>query len=58
MSPDREYIAKNGDKVQEYYWAGKMVVYVNNQLSKKTFNELVDEYETLTLAGLNEGKEE
>lgn len=45
MTPERKYVALNGDKVEEYYWGGKMVVYVNNHASDKTFNELVDEYE-------------
>lgn len=36
MSPNRvEIIGKK--KIEEYYWAGRYVVYVNNQLTTETF---------------------
>jgi hypothetical protein len=38
MSPERKEIV-NGKKVEEYYWAGKMVVYVNNYGVEMTFEE-------------------
>ena len=44
MKPERKFVRKNGDKVEEYYWGGKVVVYVNNQLTNKTFNDIVDEW--------------
>lgn len=43
MSPDRETIV-NGNKIQEYYWARKIVVYVNNRLYEKTYEEAIKEY--------------
>lgn len=45
MYPDRQYIAKDGTKVSEYYWGGKYCVYIGNIATDKTFNQLVDEYE-------------
>jgi len=38
MSPEREAVI-NDHKVQEYYWAGEMVVYVDYQLTEETFEE-------------------
>lgn len=38
MRPDDKMII-NGHKVEEYYWAGRKVVYINNRLTEKTFDE-------------------
>jgi len=38
MSPERKKIV-NGKKVEEYYWAGKKVVYVDNHGVEMTFDE-------------------
>lgn len=38
MTPERETVV-NGKKIQEYYWAGRMVVYVNNYKSERTYEE-------------------
>ena len=38
MSPERKEIV-NGKKVEEYCWAGKMVVYVDNHSVEMTFEE-------------------
>ena len=35
----------NGYKIEEYYWNGKIVVYVNNTKTDKTFKEACDFYE-------------
>lgn len=40
MTPDRRTIV-NGKKVEEYYWAGKMVVYIDNHAIDMTFEEAV-----------------
>jgi len=40
MNADRK-ININGVKIEEYYWAGKFVCYVNNKLSEKSFDEEV-----------------
>lgn len=40
MTPDRK-ITIGGSRVEEFYWAGKMVVYVDNQLTGETFEEAV-----------------
>lgn len=41
MTPDRkEQIGPH--KVEEFYWAGKMIVYVDNKLSSETFEAAVD----------------
>jgi hypothetical protein len=38
MTADRKQIIK-GIKIEEYYWNGKMVVYVDNRLSTKNYEE-------------------
>ena len=38
MSPERKEIV-NGKKVEEYYWSGKMVVYVDNHGVEMSFEE-------------------
>jgi hypothetical protein len=41
VSPDKkEFI--NGKKVEEYYWAGRQVVYVNNCAVKSNFKDTCD----------------
>ena len=45
MEAERTYVAKNGDKVEECYWNGRYITYINNMKSDKCFNEVVDEYE-------------
>jgi hypothetical protein len=42
MTADRKTII-NGVKIEEFYWAGKMICYVDNRLSSKTFDEEVTE---------------
>lgn len=49
MSPDRKFVRENGDKVEEYYWGGKYVVYINNYATDKAFNDVVDEWNTKEL---------
>ena len=41
MTPDRKEIIGD-NKVEQYYWAGEIVVYVNNYLTKETFDEAVE----------------
>lgn len=38
MSPDRKKVI-NGQRIEEFYWAGKFVVYVNNRASDLSFEE-------------------
>ncbi len=40
MSPDKKEIV-NGKKVEEYYWGGKYVVYIDNRLFKGTYKEAI-----------------
>ena len=43
MTPDKKKII-NGQKVEQYYWAGKNVVYVDNVLQEnQTFDEVCTE---------------
>ena len=44
MSPDRVKIVGN-QKVEEFYWVGRHVVYVDNRLSKDTFDEACSKLE-------------
>lgn len=41
MNPNRATVA-NGRVVEEYYWAGKYVVYVDNKKVNMTFEEACD----------------
>lgn len=34
-------IKVNGSLIEQFYWHGKMVVYINNRLFKGTFDEAV-----------------
>lgn len=47
MSPSRKREV-NGHVVEEYYWAGDYVVYVDNNLVKdgRSFSKVVDDLET------------
>ena len=38
MTPERKEMI-GGHKVEEYYWNGKMVVYVDNKKTEETFAE-------------------
>lgn len=38
MAPDRKKIIE-GTLVEEYYWAGKVVVYLDHSLTTETFDE-------------------
>jgi hypothetical protein len=50
MSPERR--AEIGDKIiEEFYWAGKVVVYVNNFLSNHSFEEECRAAENQGVAG-------
>jgi hypothetical protein len=41
MSPERSKVV--GDqKIEEFYWAGKMVVYINNWLSALSYEAAVE----------------
>jgi hypothetical protein len=42
MTPDRKEIV-DGKKVEEYYWGGKMVVYIDNHFTEMTFEEAVED---------------
>lgn len=44
MNPERDALI-NGILVEEFYWNGGMVVYVNNRRSDKTFEEAIKEAE-------------
>lgn len=35
----------NGNIIEEYYWAGELVVYINNRLSNYTFEQAVEALE-------------
>ncbi len=41
MTPDRKQIV-NYKKIEEYYWNGRMVVYVDNQATDETFQQAVE----------------
>jgi|SaaInl7_200m_RNA_FD_contig_41_1180555_length_1261_multi_6_in_0_out_0_2 hypothetical protein len=45
MSPDRR-TEVNGNKIEEYYWAGKMVTYINNRAFEGTYEEAIKHCET------------
>ena len=40
MNPERKWIGKR-HKIEEYYWAGRMVVYVNNSYVGSDFDKAV-----------------
>lgn len=39
MSPDRKHRATNGVLVEEYYWAGKLAVYIDHHCTTQTYSE-------------------
>lgn len=41
MSPD-QFTVIDGHKVEEFYWAGKTVVYVDNQLAETDYATTCD----------------
>lgn len=41
MTPNRQETV-NGHKVEQYYWAGRLVVYVDNRKTDETFDEAVE----------------
>ena len=40
MKADRKKVLSDGRVVEEYYWNGKLVVYIDNKKTGKTFNEV------------------
>lgn len=38
MSPDRVKVIDE-HKVEEFYWAGKMIVYIDHHLTEETFEQ-------------------
>ena len=42
MEPDRVFITVCGHKIEEFYWGGSYVCYVDNVKSDKSFNELTE----------------
>lgn len=38
MTPDRVKVIDD-NRVEEFYWAGKMVVYINNRATDETFEK-------------------
>ena len=57
MRPDDKMII-NGHKVEEYYWAGKKVVYINNRLTEKTFDDACKDLRKEQVKEMTNGKEE
>lgn len=41
MSPDRKETV-NGKLVEEYYWAGEYVVYVDHRAAKGSFEKIIE----------------
>lgn len=41
MSPNRK-IEIGNEKIEEFYWNARMVVYVNNRATELTYEEAVD----------------
>lgn len=41
MNPERKELI-NGILVEEYYWAGKLIVYQNNRLVEGTYEEVIN----------------
>ena len=42
MEPDRVFITVCGHKIEEFYWGGSYVCYVDNVKSDRSFNELTE----------------
>ena len=47
MAPDKKKIV-NGHKVEQFYWAGRDVVYIDNHLTDWKYDEITSE--TIALA--------
>ena len=45
MSPSRETTA-GGRKIEEFYWNGRWIVYIDNKLSDLTYPDAVETYQT------------
>ncbi len=41
MTPDRKQIV-NGYKVEEFWWAGSFVVYIDHKLTEETFEDVIE----------------
>lgn len=41
MTPDRQEVV-NGHKVEEYWWGGEFVVYIDNLASELTYEEAIE----------------
>ena len=48
MTPERSFLIKS-DKVEEYYWNGEMVVYVNNHSTEDTYEEACEKLKKLAV---------
>lgn len=44
MTPDRVKVIDD-NRVEEFYWAGKMVVYINNRATEETFEKACNRLE-------------
>ena len=50
MTPERKIII-NGKLIEEYYWAGRMVVYVDHFLQReKTYEQVIKEQNNAQLS--------
>ena len=56
MNPARKEYA-NGQMVEEYYWNGRMIVYIDNKLSGETFDDAVSRLRSAELEAGAEGRE-
>ena len=45
MSPNKRETV-NGCKIEQYYWSGKNVVYIDNQAFDGTFDEAIEHVST------------
>jgi len=46
MQPNRSVIV-NGHSIEEYYWGGKFVIYIDNKISIYSFQEAIDIYSVM-----------
>ena len=44
MRPERKVITVNGHTIEEYYWNGKLVVYVDNHAYVGSYSQAILEY--------------
>lgn len=54
MSPEKKKII-NGYLVEEYWWAGKLVVYIDHHATEETYDEACNRLETETAPNGGEG---